>query len=60
MTRPTLNVTLTPALRAFIAAQVVSDHYGTASEVVRAALRSLERQLSTIGDDRNVNNRAAV
>lgn len=44
MTRATLNVSLTPELLAFIAAQVASGRYGTASEVVRAALRSLEGQ----------------
>jgi antitoxin ParD1/3/4 len=36
-----LTVSLTPELRRFIAAQVASGRYQTASEVVRAGLRLL-------------------
>lgn len=41
--RAALNVSLTPELVAFVAARVASGRYGSASEVVRAALRCLER-----------------
>jgi antitoxin ParD1/3/4 len=41
--RTSLNVSLTPALEQFIAEQVASGRYQTASEVVRAGLRLLER-----------------
>jgi antitoxin ParD1/3/4 len=41
--RAALNVSLTPELVAFIAAQVGSGRYGSASEVVRASLRLLEQ-----------------
>jgi antitoxin ParD1/3/4 len=41
--RTSLNVSLTPALEQFIAERVSSGRYQTASEVVRAALRLLER-----------------
>jgi antitoxin ParD1/3/4 len=37
--RTSLNVSLTPELSAFIAAQLSSGRYQSASEVVRAALR---------------------
>jgi antitoxin ParD1/3/4 len=40
----TLNVSLTPALHALIARHVASGRYGSASEVVRAALRAFEHQ----------------
>ncbi len=40
----TLNVSLTPELREFVAARVASGRFGSASEVVRAALRAFERQ----------------
>ncbi|TPG45764.1 type II toxin-antitoxin system ParD family antitoxin [Roseomonas nepalensis] len=38
------NVSITPAMDHFIAAQVASGRYQNASEVVRAALRALERE----------------
>lgn len=40
--RVPLNVSLTADLAAFIAAQVASGRYATASEVVRSGLRLLE------------------
>jgi antitoxin ParD1/3/4 len=40
--RKTKNVSLTSALELFIARQVASGRYRSASEVVRAALRLLE------------------
>ena len=40
--RTSLNVSLTPGLSAFIAAELSSGRYQTASEVVRAALRGLQ------------------
>jgi antitoxin ParD1/3/4 len=40
---PTRNVNLTPELDRFIATKVKQGRYENASEVVRAALRSLER-----------------
>jgi putative addiction module CopG family antidote len=40
-----LNVSLTEHLCEFVAAQVASGRFGTSSEVVRAALRLLERDL---------------
>nr|WP_137830249.1 type II toxin-antitoxin system ParD family antitoxin [Methylobacterium sp. L1A1] len=42
--RVATNVSLTPELAAFISAQVASGRFGSASEVVRAALRGLERE----------------
>ena len=39
----TLNVSLTPELHALIVGHVASGRFGTASEVVRAALRAFER-----------------
>ncbi|WP_082552593.1 type II toxin-antitoxin system ParD family antitoxin [Methylobacterium sp. Leaf456] len=42
--RVATNVSLTPELAAFIAEQVASGRFGSASEVVRAALRGLERE----------------
>lgn len=41
--RASLNVSLTPELTAYIAGQVASGRYRSASEVVRAALRLLQR-----------------
>ncbi|WP_036345714.1 type II toxin-antitoxin system ParD family antitoxin [Microvirga sp. BSC39] len=43
-TPKSLNVSLTPELTRFITARVASGRYQTASEVVRAALRLLERE----------------
>lgn len=40
-----LNVSLTEQLCDFVAHQVASGRYRTASEVVRAALRALEREV---------------
>ena len=42
--RAALNVSLTPELIAFVAEQVASGRYVSASEVIRAALRQLERE----------------
>ena len=42
--RVAANVSLTPELAAFVADQVASGRFGSASEVVRAALRTLERE----------------
>jgi antitoxin ParD1/3/4 len=41
---PTRNVNLTAALDRFVAAKVESGRYENASEVVRAALRTLEHK----------------
>jgi antitoxin ParD1/3/4 len=41
---PTRNVNLTPELDQFITAKIESGRYENASEVVRAALRELERE----------------
>jgi antitoxin ParD1/3/4 len=41
---PTRNVNLTDELDDFVRAKVESGHYENASEVVRAALRNLERE----------------
>ena len=41
---PTRNVNLTHALDSFVLAKVESGRYENASEVVRAALRTLERE----------------
>ena len=45
--RAALNVSLTPELVAFVAAQVASGRYASASEVVRAGLRCLEREAAS-------------
>ena len=42
--RTTVNVSLTPELDAFLQNRVKSGRYQTTSEVVREALRLLERQ----------------
>ena len=48
-----LNVSLTEHLGGFVASQVASGRFGTASEVVRAGLRLLEREMDArIFDDR--------
>jgi antitoxin ParD1/3/4 len=41
---PTRNVNLTDELDRFVAAKVQSGRYENASEVIRAALRTLERE----------------
>jgi putative addiction module CopG family antidote len=43
-----LNVSLTEYLSGFVETQVASGRFGTASEVVRAALRLLEQDLKTL------------
>ena len=43
-TRTTVNISLTPELDAFLQSRVKSGLYQTTSEVVREALRLLERQ----------------
>jgi len=42
--RTTVNISITPELDAFLRAKVESGRYQPTSEVVRAALRLLERQ----------------
>jgi len=42
--RTTVNISLTPELDAFLQSRVESGRYQTTSEVVREALRLLERQ----------------
>ena len=42
--RPSLNVSLTPELSAYVGGRVASGRYRSASEVVRAALRLLQRE----------------
>jgi antitoxin ParD1/3/4 len=41
-----LNVSVTEHLAGFVAGQVASGRFGSASEVVRAGLRLLERELT--------------
>ncbi len=43
-TRTTVNISLTPELGIFLRSRVKSGRYQTTSEVVREALRLLERQ----------------
>jgi antitoxin ParD1/3/4 len=45
----TLTVALTAQLREFIIAQIATGRFRTASEVVRAALRGLERDEQAAG-----------
>lgn len=42
--RTTVNISITPELEAFLRSRVQSGRYQTTSEVVREALRLLERQ----------------
>lgn len=42
--RPSLNVSLTSELSAYVGGRVASGRYRSASEVVRAALRLLQRE----------------
>ena len=42
--RKTMNVSLAPELERFVVETVASDRYRSASEVVRAALRLLEKE----------------
>ena len=42
--RTTVNISITPELDAFLQSRVASGRYQTTSEVVREALRLLERQ----------------
>lgn len=44
MARMTMNVSLTPALEDYVNRKVSSGRYGSASEVVREALRLLEER----------------
>ena len=41
---PTRNISLTPELDSFITAKIENGRYENASEVVRAALRTLQRE----------------
>ena len=41
--RKTMNVSITPELGRSVADRIASGHYASASEVVRAALRLLEK-----------------
>ena len=43
-TRKTMNVSITPELERSVSARVAAGRYRTASEVVRAALRMLDRE----------------
>lgn len=44
MATPTMNVSLTPELKAFIDRRIRSGLYGNGSDVVRAGLRALVRE----------------
>lgn len=52
-----LNVSLTEELCDFVASQVASGRYRTASEVVRASLRLLEGQLAASNPSPDLNSR---
>ena len=59
----TMNVSLTQHLCDFVATQVASGRFGTSSEVVRAALRLLERDLnpaSPLDGDENIKTDPAI
>jgi antitoxin ParD1/3/4 len=43
--RHALSISLTPHLHDFVEAQVASGRFGSVSEVVRAGLRLLEREM---------------
>ena len=43
-TRKTMNVSITPELERSVSVRIATGRYRTASEVVRAALRILERE----------------
>jgi putative addiction module CopG family antidote len=49
--RKTMNVSLTPLLERFVANTVASGRYRSASEVVLAALRLLEKEEKGLLDD---------
>jgi putative addiction module CopG family antidote len=59
----TRNVSLTPEIDDFIAGRIASGRFGSASEVVRAALRLLEeeerRRETSIQDPVSVRNESA-
>lgn len=44
MPAKTMNISLTPELKASVEARVRSGHYGNASDVIRAGLRALARE----------------
>ena len=45
-----MNVSLTPELEEFVRKRVASGAYGSASEVMRAALRALDREEAAIDE----------
>ena len=49
--RHALSISLTAHLQGFVEAQVASGRFGSASEVVRAGLRLLERELGSLQQD---------
>lgn len=49
MAAKSLNVSLTPELRAAVDRRVRSGRYGNASDVLRAGLRALEREELGVG-----------
>ena len=49
--RHALSISLTAHLQGFVEAQVASGRFGSASEVVRAGLRLLERELGSLPRD---------